>query len=820
MRGRPASAAARGLVALCAALAAVTAPSHAQDERPRTPAVLDEIIVTATRVETNLQETPMSVHAFSGGDLDLSGIDTGRELGIMVPNVVLNPGRVNDVGGTSMLVRGLPGVGTYVDGVSFDGVGFLQRSFIELERVEVLRGPQGTLFGRNSNGGAVSIVTRPPAEEFGARLDVELGEYSGRTFALSADVPLSPYFKTKFTALSDENDGFLESQTAPFAGGDYDNSLLRADFLWEPNADFSLRFNVNEENQHGSVARIIRISNPQTLHVLAYNVLAGNPDHLAQARAINPAFPNPPFALPNDRFTPETHEAGYAGGSLGEWQTMSDMPEASIVDQQYAVLTLDWAITEQLFLRSISAYVDRDVEAIFSTDGSEFDAITGAGRGSLQAASQELHLIGTHFNGRLDSLLGLYYQHREFWDRGYEWWHWEFAIPNAGLSPPAQNQPAVNYVRQWGATTGNAGLATYGPLTFLARDILVSGTDTDRAFFGQLSIGLLEKLDLTLGFRFTGEDDSFAQYLPADAFRPAEPGAVPAGDPYAVAAVLFAQDRADFGTISTPRVAISHRPTDDIFLYASYAEGYTSGAILTVAVLPDPIVLDPEVVTTRELGLRSDLLDNRLRLNATYFDSLWDGLRVPKAVAIPSGGMTFVPSSDGVASTTGLEVELFYSAGERWELDFSLGILDSEYLEIGVPPANGTGLQPGIPLAYAPDWSYSFGVRHRWPLAQGGSLLFVGNYGWMDEYQRVPNNDNQTKNPDGSDKPEPAYGVLNARMIYEPAGGNWQVSVFGTNLTNEWYVNGGFDGTFFASWDFGTIGRPREVGVGLRFVFD
>jgi iron complex outermembrane receptor protein len=106
------------------------------------------------------------------------------------------------------------------------------------------------------------------------------------------------------------------------------------------------------------------------------------------------------------------------------------------------------------------------------------------------------------------------------------------------------------------------------------------------------------------------------------------------------------------------------------------------------------------------------------------------------------------------------------------------------------------------------------------PLAQSGSLLFVGNYGWMDEYQRGSGNEQQPKNPDGSDKPEPAYGVLNARVIYEPADGNWQLSVFGTNLTNEWYVNGGIDARGLTGYDFGTIGRPREVGVGLRFVFD
>ena len=110
----------------------------------------------------------MSVAAFTGEELALSGIDTGRDLGIMVPNVVINPGPVGEAF-TATTIRGLPGITTYVDGVWFGDIGFLQRGFVELERVEILRGPQGTLFGRNTNGGAIQIVTRPPADAFGVR---------------------------------------------------------------------------------------------------------------------------------------------------------------------------------------------------------------------------------------------------------------------------------------------------------------------------------------------------------------------------------------------------------------------------------------------------------------------------------------------------------------------------------------------------------------------------------------------------------------------------------------------------------------------------
>jgi iron complex outermembrane receptor protein len=228
-------------------------------------------------------------------------------------------------------------------------------------------------------------------------------------------------------------------------------------------------------------------------------------------------------------------------------------------------------------------------------------------------------------------------------------------------------------------------------------------------------------------------------------------------------------------------------------------------------------VLDPEIVATREIGLRSDWRENRLRLNATLFDSQWDGLRVRKLV---EGSNFRVTTSDGVAQSQGLEVEVRYLLGQRFELDFGLGLLDTEYLEIGDPPANGTGLQPGTPFQYAPETSFSLGARYRWPLSRGGEVLFAGAYGWMDEYQRANASDFQTKNPDGTTSFEPAYGIFNARVVYQAPNRRWQLAAFGANLTDEWYVNGGFDGGRYEGYDQATVGRPREVGVGVRVVFD
>ena len=169
---------------------------------------LEEIIVTSQRRESNLQETPMSVQAFSMEELTNANIQTGSELGIMVPNVVLNPGLGQ--GQSSFFIRGLPGVGIYIDGVWQGPFGFQQTNFTQMERVEILRGPQGTLFGRNTNGGAINMTTQRPADEFGGRISAGFGSFNRQDFTASLDVPISETLKTKWMISSFQNDGFLE----------------------------------------------------------------------------------------------------------------------------------------------------------------------------------------------------------------------------------------------------------------------------------------------------------------------------------------------------------------------------------------------------------------------------------------------------------------------------------------------------------------------------------------------------------------------------------------------------------------------------------
>jgi len=809
------------LIATMEMLVALAATSNAAAQT--TPA-LEEIIVTATRGETDLQQTPMSIQAFTSEKLQLAGIENGRDLGIMVPNVVLNADSFSEAG-TSLIIRGMPGVKTYFDGFTTDlGVGFLQRTFVELERVEVLRGPQGTLFGRSTNGGAVQLITRMPGDEFEARLGIDLGSFDRRTVRLALDVPINERILSKWTLASDRNDGFLDSQMAPISLGEQRDSLIRGDILWSPTEDFSLRVTVNEEKRRGTQARVVRVSNPEHPLIVAYNVLAGNPDYLAQARAIDPGFPDPPFALAGDRFTGETHEPGYPGGTLDKWQTRSDIAGPTVVvTDRFLNLTMDWQIGDRWSMRSMTQYLETpDAISIGDNDASEFFMNTSAFTSDWASSSQELHVTGTHFGGRLETFLGAWYFRRKEWSRFYFWRGWEFSDQSIGPGPPGQNAAAVDYVRSWGTTVGNAALAAFNPPTLFSGDLLLRFQWQEKAVFGQVKIGLLERLDLNVGFRFSSDiDNSAALHAPADAFRSSQPGALAAGDPFLSAGVINTPANAESGTVSTPRISINYQPTDNLFLYASYAEGFTEADFASRACLPEPVLLDPEVVRTREIGMRSQWFGGRLRFNGTYFDSRWNGLRVNKRYSDPNApNPCFAPSSVGLAESSGFELDLAFLPGERWELDLAVGLLDTAYIDIGDPDPFGTGIQPGTPFAYAPDLSYSFGVRYRLPIRGGGELLFAGDYGWMDEYERNSEAQSQRRNPDGSPQLEPSYGVLSARIVYAPARANWRLSVYGTNLTDEWYVDGGTDAGLSQGIDIATIGRPREVGVGVQFTFD
>ncbi len=780
---------------------------------------LEEIIITAQRRETNLQETPMSVQAFSASELQEANIQTGSELGIMVPNVVLNPG--TGQGQSQFFIRGLPGVGIYVDGVWQGGFGFQQTNFAEMERVEVLRGPQGTLFGRNTNGGAINITTRKPADTFGSRISLGVGEFNRRDFTAAMDIPISDTLKSKIMVSSFQNDGFLEGLTRDHDFGGQDDLILRGDLLWEPSDNFSLRFTVNDEDKSSSDARIVRFTNTNHPRFKAQNIIAGNPDYLATVRAIDPSFPDSPVTTVANRFGPLTHEPGYPGGQVGKWQSKSDGDEDGIrTDLSYYTLTMDWSPSDLFSVTAIVSDWEMDRRQVIDFDGSDFVITTDDIRNFDENTTMEFRFTGSLFDDRANWLLGYYSLDQESTQRFYRWGLWDFAIPNTGPTDPPLNGAALGYVRSYGATVGDPSLAAYFPIVLITDDALTGLVDEDSAWYGEFSYQMTDKVEATVGFRITNDDGRAIQYSPSGAFRTSDPRNAPEGDVFSGTVTNVAEDP-DLGSITTNKFAITYQHTDDIMFYANWGEGFTSGGRTNVNNV-GIVTLDPEIVTTWELGIRSDWLDGRLRFNGTYFDSDWEGMRVqqlPPDPNNPGASLPFpYPTSDGKGEASGFEFDITYIPIDELVLTLNIGLIDTAYIERGVFDGVN-GISPNSPFAYAADESFSLGAVYDYNLSNGGTLSFSGKYGWMGDYARDSAYQRTRIDSSGNIIKEPSYGILNGRVTYTPQDGNWSASLWGNNLTDELYINGGFDTRNVWGYDFSVIGRSREIGFTVNMEF-
>ena len=898
-------------------------------------AQLEEILVTATRRETNLQDTSLSIRAFTAEELDLGGITNGRDLGIMVPNVVLNPG----AGGAQSVfrVRGLPGVGLYVDGVWQDPFGFQQTNFIEMERIEVVRGPQGTLFGRNTNGGAVVMTTRKPGDEFGARAKLDVGDFDRRDLQLAVDLPLTDTLKTKFLGATFQNDGFLEGLTTPWDFGAQDDTVLRLDVLWEPTDAFSLRVTHNDEQKRGTDPRVHRMTRYDNSKVYAYNILLGGFQaeanaaclaNVAACQALNQTFPTSPapgaptftssfgsaagWAAPpqigvGTRYTgtaptaynPATHTTNYPNtfpvpptsnyrtalipdrsfgpGQVGKWQTKSDSMEDGITaDLQYTTLTATWDIRDNLRFEAILSEWQQEQGQVIDFDGTEFVLTTNDTAQVRDNQTMEFHLSGSALDDRIRWIGGYYSLEENLRERVYLWSMWEFAVPaaarvvNGVAIPPAINTAAAEYVRQTAVLLGLNGVIVPGSvtpanpagvrsggtlltasttvpgaagsagrypwnLTGGSDDRLTEAWDEDSAWFGEATLGVTEKLELTVGARISDNRGGDYRFQPSDAFRTPDPSMPPQGDPFAGSVTASVDDPAT-PSVSTYKFSAAFHATDELMVYLTYAEGFTSAsrplvrigptAVLPHDCVPAPIAeqalcdLPPEVIDNTEIGIRSDWLDGRLRFNATYFDSNWNGMRVPVALrnALGEKDLFFYISADGAGTARGWELETVWAATAWLTLNFGLGLIDTSYSEPGLFDGVSGNL-PSAPFAYAPEESGTIGAQYEIPTAKGGRFLLVGNYGYMGDYARDAAYQRTLIDENGNPYLEPAYGILNARFVYEPAAGNYSVELWGKNLTDELYINGGFDTRDNWGYDFSVVGRSREVGLGISFTF-
>ncbi len=635
----------------------------AQDVPEVYEGAIGDIIITAERRETRLQDTPIAITAVTGEALEASGATVINDLAATVPNLTSTTGPqgsadanffVRGVGQFDFIITNDPGVGLYVDGVYLGRTVGAMLDGGDIERVEVLRGPQGTLFGRNTLGGAINIVTRQPdpgafsgsaRATFGSRDRVELDG--------GVNVPIGDDSAVRLYGFTREQDGFALN---PVSG---------------------VRFGAIE--RHGGRAQLrLGLSDRLTVDLSAdYSLDKSNPAP-SVLRAIVPAPFFPPAAQ-NDVFDPDNFYQVFASNSP---QSRNEIYGFS------GTVTLDIGLAQ---LKSISAYRNLDGFSTSDPDGTRFSLYDQNTTTTQEQFSQELQLSGETFGGRLDYLLGAYY----FREDAQQVLNLCFAPIGDPSAPPGA---ACNFWSQGNDQVTNS-----------------------YAVFGQGRFGVLETLSVTLGGRYTWDDKEIVSNQFFD-FRQqgVGPGAVFG---FGLPPELLSQrivlpivtnlpDEADFQKF-TPKIGVEWEPAANLLVYASYSEGFRAGGFNGRLIAPQTTVptYAPDTNQAYEIGVKSDLFDRRLRANATLFYSKYSDIQ--QTIADPE--VQFRVANAGDAVLKGFELELNAAPVAGLRLDAAVGYTDSEFEDVpaAVGPINGNR------LPFSPEWTVSLAAQYDIEFAGG-----------------------------------------------------------------------------------------------------
>ncbi|AMN46236.1 outer membrane receptor protein [Steroidobacter denitrificans] len=676
------------------------AQPQAVDQRP----VLEEIIVTAQKREQSLQDVPVAVTAIDSEAIVVNRVENVSDLSALVPSLTVRQG----AGGSQIpqySMRGIytfgsavgtdKGISLYIDGVYVQNAAGSLVDLADIERIEVLRGPQGTLFGRNSTGGAVSIITRNPTGEFGIRQELTGGNYNQFRSKTRIDFSQMGPLSLSLSYLYSERDGDTRNLGAgtvwdhgPASGNAY--GLLRspdrlgdkkvkgvfvaANLDLHPDFDLSYKFDHSDTDHTPTAVGTAYLATPATAGY------GGVPPSSVPYTFYN-ASPNP--------LTPITNKRPKA---VNNWYTTE-----SFAKTYGHNLTAHWQLSDDLALKNILAYRKTNLYANNQLDGLGGLVVPGAGIPFVFVASNagatekqwsnelQLNLTANHFN--LTSGI-IYFQNDQ---------------ETAGI-PGEFNTLA-------GAAITGQGTATPGPFVVPANTgyFLPNVKAKSQALYVQPEIHLHDKVDLVLGYRITKDKKNGTEVVPGSV-QPYEPS-LGRSSP-----IRYKDDR------STYLVGLNYKPTQDMLAYIKYATGYISGGQLAT------ITFAPETAKSIEGGLKTELFDRRLRSNVAVYRVKYGAIQqatLGSLTGIPSAtdfGQAIVPSAD--ATAYGIEWENTLVPVDRMLLGANVSYMrfkfDQNTIFSGFKYNGGV---PGHNEFNRPKWSGNLFAQYDSPEVIGGGYL-------------------------------------------------------------------------------------------------
>jgi iron complex outermembrane receptor protein len=764
------------VVAISKALAAVSAAALAPAAAAQQPEAqgLEEIIVTARKVEENLQTTPIAITALSGPALEDRQIFTTDVLDQVVPNLQFanNAALAGNNSSSQVFIRGIgqtdptstvdPGVGLYIDDVYIGNAVGATMALRDVANVQVLRGPQGTLFGRNTIGGAVLISTTDPGDEFGGLVRAGTGEGSLIDALVALDVPLSETFKTRVALGMIQQDGYVTRPDGTDLG-DKDSFMGTLKAVWTPSetvrAVFGFDYTKSDEN--GSPLVFAAMNEAATFPRVA-SLDAGCPGLTDGAV--------PPPGLPDQPSVPMIADNRCANDlqARGPYENNGTLPLYSTLENLGGSVNLSFGLGESMVLKSITAFRKIEWTGARDADNTPLTILHTEYDVSGDQFSQELQL--TYETDPLVGVVGLYYFEQTSDD-----------IATIALNPPP---PGVQ------------------------RDSDNNEVDnTSWAAFTQWTYKFAGKFAVTIGGRYT-EDDKGSY---PDQFDYATPN---------VKQVPVQWYRETF-TSFTPSASFAVEWNDRAMTYLSYSEGFKGGgwnshfnAVLTPTQQEALQKFDQEEAQTIELGAKFTLADNRVRLNLAAFTSDYTDMQLTYRGPAPNGVAPFITNA-GETSIDGAEVEFTWVPTEDLRIETSVGYLDATIDNLSniplavLPP----GLVEGNFLPFAPEWQVHVG------------LAYTAHAGSIDIEPRIDASFQPTTFFDATNTPEIAQlddvTTVNASLRFSRGEDSpWIFTAGVNNATDETYpIAGNSSLTTGSGYAEIAYARPREWFASLQYEF-
>jgi iron complex outermembrane receptor protein len=734
-------------LALAVTLAAgLSGTSYAQ-----TGPALEEVIVTAQKREQSMQDVPVAVTAFSGEALERAGTETIVELQKTAPNTTLQVSRgtnstltayIRGVGQQDPLWGFEPGVGLYVDDVYLARPQGGVLDVYDVERVEILRGPQGTLYGKNTIGGAIKYVTKRMGNEPSLTIDSTVGTYNQRDLKVSGSLPLidnTLYLGGSVVSLNRDGYGnFLSPEGKPEAEN-YNKDLFagRVSLEYTPTSNIFVRLAADKTRD---------TSNAKGGHRLTQSVLV----------------PSEPI--------PDSVYDSYA-----------NMSTDNLVENEGASLTVEWTLSDAMSVKSITAYREGFTDTNIDFDNTSFSSVHVPAVYEDDQFTQEIQL--NYSADKWNLVSGVYYYDGTA--------SGAFDVLLGAFDPaPGQNFTA--------STAGSMDTISY-------------------AAYANVGIDLTDRLTLTLGGRYNidKKEGEVYKFLGLVDDRSELTG----GETLGVIAVQTDYTNDKSWKEFTPRVSLDYRLTDNLMTYVSYSEGFKSGGFDMrgdATANPDTVEgFDPESVKTYETGIKSELWDNRLRLNAAAFYSDYTDMQVTVQEAV-DGGANFVSGvfNAGESEIRGFEVEATAQLTERFSAMMNFGYIDADFKSVITQTAEGRqDLSDVWEFSNTPETTGQVRVNYDYSLGDRGRLTL-----WTALSHRA---DTRMFEAAESLIDERSYMLWDASAIWYSPSETWTVGLHGKNLADEQYRVAGYNFPSLGAEEIivGYYGDPRTVGLNVRYRF-